>query len=455
VLPEERPLPQSKLFQPAYAESFRCIGPACDDSCCEEWTVHVDRASFEKLRTLPAGPLRELVDENVLRTPGEGDTTESSAAGAFAQIRMTDSHQCPFRSGDRLCQIQTEQGEAYLPRACATYPRVAYAIDGVKQQALLLSCPEAARQVLLNPRLLAPAATSDGPSVPDEVVPGADPLLPYFGPIRDFVLSLLQNRTYPFWQRLFLIGVCSRRFEALASSDLRQSVPQLLGDLGAMVSSGSLHGSMNTLPVDDAQQLELVLRLAGSLLDRSNARPRFNECMQAFMQGVGIGVGVKLESVAARYTEAHDRYYAPFFQKHPHILENYFINAILRSRFPFGRDWVQSGAMPSMAREFALLATQFALVKGLLIGVAGFHREAFSAAHVVQTVQSVSKHFEHHTEFLAQALVTLVECRMDGARGMAILLRNGKSDRAQAGLGATRSMQPQSEPSAAPIAMTA
>lgn len=69
VSPEERRLPHSKLFQPDYSRDFRCIGPACEDSCCAEWTVHVDQSTFEKYQNLPAGPLRTIVEENVLRTP--------------------------------------------------------------------------------------------------------------------------------------------------------------------------------------------------------------------------------------------------------------------------------------------------------------------------------------------------------------------------------------------------
>jgi lysine-N-methylase len=184
---------------------------------------------------------------------------------------------------------------------------------------------------------------------------------------------------------------------------------------------------MNSLPVDHAQQLDLVLLLAGMMLHRSYLRPRFLECVQAFTQGIGNGPGATLESLTACYTAANERYYAPFFQKHPYVLENYLINTIFRSRFPFGRDWAKTGAAPSMTRESALLIAQFALMKGLLIGVAGFHREKFSVGHVVHTVQAASKHFEHHSEFLTRAHALLVEKRMDGQLGLAILLRNEKS----------------------------
>jgi hypothetical protein len=80
--------------------------------------------------------------------------------------------------------------------------------------------------------------------------------------------------------------------------------------------------------------------------------------------------------------------------------------------------------LPSLTSEYALLTAQFALVKGLLIGVAGFYREDFAPVHVVHTMQAASRHFEHHPEFLNLARALLAESGMDGARGLAILLRN-------------------------------
>jgi lysine-N-methylase len=100
-----------------------------------------------------------------------------------------------------------------------------------------------------------------------------------------------------------------------------------------------------------------------------------------------------------------------------------------------------------MAREHALLTAQFALMKGLLIGVAGCHREAFSTDHVVHTVQSASRHFEHHPDFLNQAYALLVESQMDGARGLAILLRNTEVDSSRAAAGDSHTAFPQAKAS--------
>jgi lysine-N-methylase len=414
------------LFKPEYSQSFRCIGPACEDSCCEQWTVHVDQSTFEKFQSLPAGPLRTLIDENVLRSP-EPENAPGGAALAFAQIRMADDAKCPLLSTEGLCRVQQEYGESHLPHMCATYPRAFYSVQGETEKALALSCPEAARLVLLDPHLSLNA--TQGCESPEGVVvtSGNDPWQPHFWPVRDFALTLVRNRDLPLWQRLFLLHLLSSRVDAIAPGDLNEKVPALLSGFTTAIRSGSLLPGMQALTVDHSKQLDVVLRLAGMLLKRSNLRPRFIECIQAFTQGIGNGPSTTFETLTARYVGAYDRYFAPFFLRHPHILENYLINTIFRCRFPFGSEWARNGTVPSMSRESALLIAQFALMKGLLIGVSGFHREEFSTDHVVHTVQAASKHFDHHLDFLKSAHALLVENRMDGAQGLVILARNEES----------------------------
>ncbi len=422
---------QPKPFRPAFAANFRCIGPNCEDTCCQGWAVPIDRAAYEKYRKLPAGPLRTLINASILVTPE--DTANVKPAG-FANIQTTAANQCPLLTEDRLCAIQKEYGAEFLAHACATYPRIVNSAGGIQETALSLSCPEAARLVLLNPNLLQQESPQSGPLKPleeraapfdrGEAAQDVPPFASWFWPIRESVLALVRNRAYPLWQRLFLLGILCRRLDSIARGEYPRKVPAFLDDFAASVASGGLTAAMENLPVDRTAQLDAVLRLAGLLLHRSNVTPRFAECIQAFTTGIGNGPGATLENLAARYSLAHDRYYAPFVTRYPHILENYLINTILRCQFPFGREGMLPGAEPSLTREFALLTAQFALMKGLLIGVVGCHRESFSAEHVVHTVQAASKHFEHHPEFLNLAHQLLVDSQLDGARGLAILLRN-------------------------------
>lgn len=416
---------QSQFIHPTYAESFRCIGSACEDTCCKGWTVVVDREANEKYQRLPASPLRTLISANVVFTPKSPDGGEPAR---FATMRMSDSNQCPLLSENGLCRIQTEYGEQLLPSTCATYPRVVHSIDTVEEKALALSCPEAARLVLLNPDLLnASHRTIKEPPKNQleegDALKGTRSLQRWFLPIRESVLALVRNRVYPLWQRVFLIGILCRQLDMIAT-EAETSIPAFLRDFEATVTSGTLLTAMDAIPVNPGRQLDVVLKLAGMLLQQSNVSPRFAECIRAFTAGIGNGPGATFESLTEHYILAHERFYAPFFERHPHILENYLINTIFRCQFPFGREGMRPDATPSMTREYVQLTAQFALMKGLLIGVAGFHGEMFSTGHVVHTVHTASKHFEHHSEFLSQAHALLVESQMDGPGGSAILLRN-------------------------------
>ncbi|MGD0629724.1 MAG: flagellin lysine-N-methylase [Terracidiphilus sp.] len=412
-------------IHPTYADRFRCIGSDCEDTCCQGWNVPIDQPAWERYQSLPAGPLPDLIRASLVRKP-EVASEPGGAKPLFAIIRMNAANECPMLSADHLCRVQAELGESLLSHACATFPRYVHSLDGVEEKALTLSCPEAARLVLLTPDLLAEPAQTQGPdglTLPRNAVP-AQALPADFWPIRAVVLKLVQDRLYPLWQRLFLMDVLCRRLDSIAQGEINLTVPAFLADFDATVATGTLRPAMAALPIDSGAQLDMVLRLAGLMLHKSNVRPRFAECIKAFTAGIGNGPGATFESLRAQYTQAHDRCYQPFFDRHPHIMENFLVNTILRCQFPFGKTAMRNGTPPSMTREFALLAAQFALMRGLLIGVAGFHGKTFSDAHVVHTVQAASKHFEHHTEFLNLAHALLVEHRMDGARGLAILLRN-------------------------------
>jgi lysine-N-methylase len=434
-------LTQPGLVHPEYAEKFRCIGSTCEDTCCRGWGIPIDREAYEKYRKLPPSPLRNLIQISCLITPKDAVCIDGSGQivpgpEVFAKIRMTDANQCPMLHDDGLCRIQTEYGAEFLANTCASYPRVVHSIDGIEEKALALSCPEAARLVLLDPWLFASSLP-----VPIEATPPhplynprgeGDPagrdgsLLTWFWPIRECVLALVRNRSYELWQRLFLLGIFCRRLDGIAEGERAIAVPAFLREFEASTASGRLRSTieaMETRPSDNALQLEVVLKLAGMLLKDSNILPRFSECVGAFTAGIGNGPEATLESLAAHYALAHGRFYAPFFVRHPHILENYLINTIVRSQFPLPEE-IRNGVRPSMAHEYALLTAQFALMKGLLIGVAGAHGEAFAAEHVVHTVQAASRHFEHHPQFLARAYALLVESRMEDARGLAVLLRN-------------------------------
>jgi lysine-N-methylase len=405
-------------LRPRYANTFRCIGSECEDTCCHGMDVVIDKATYQKYQSTPG--LQPVLQHLVLMT---GNPTDSH----HARIQLSPSYTCPFLATDRLCSIQKQYGEDYLSVACSTYPRVTRRIDGLMEKALLLSCPEAARLVLLNPALLQPDPTVTDRRSPyyrfllmgDQVAhPNGSPHQ-YLWEIRSLTLLLLQDRAYPLWQRLFILGMFCKRLKEIVSAREVGLVPRLLKDYAGIITQGTLRSAMDSIPPQTMQQLGAVLEVIQRHLDLQLADPshiRFRECVQDFLQGIHYDPGSSLETCTPFYAEAHTRYYQPFMQAHPFILENYLINYVFRTRFPFGVN--PHGQDNDPQTEYLQMSIQFAAINGLLIGMAGRYQERFAAEHVVKLIQSFSKAVEHCAKFL-EASNPALAC----AEGMALLLR--------------------------------
>ncbi len=415
-------MPKTRIIHPVYAESFRCIGPTCEDNCCsQDWRVEIDRDTYQKYQTLPAGPLHSLIDSAVFLSP---EDRNEATPDNFAQISVSTASPCPMLSNERLCRIHQELGGSYLPKVCSGYPRRILTIENVDETPLSLSCPEAARLVLLNPHLLEAFDANLSHYLWDDAHTSARPLTYYFWPLREFAINLIRNRSYLLWQRIFLLGSFSRRLGAIVHGELDRSVPALLRDFSAAITSGALRSSMETIPADPALQFDFLLRLVVRHMAGVNRNPRLIETFDAFIQGVGYEREPSLQDQIALYATAHDRYFAPFFLKNPHILENYLLNMIFYRRYPLGLNNAGPDTIFEPEKEIEEMTILFVLIKGLLIGVAGHYQEEFSSQHVIQTVQTGFKHFEHNREFMAEARVLLAEQKLDDVRGLTMLLRN-------------------------------
>ena len=130
----------ARVLRPGYLDAFRCIGSACEDTCCIGWNVHVDHSTYDKYRACSDSDLGPSLHS--LITINEQSTNDDD----YAKIAL-DGAACPFLA-DGLCSIQKRLGEEYLSNMCATYPRVMNRVDDALHQSLDLSCPEAARVVL-------------------------------------------------------------------------------------------------------------------------------------------------------------------------------------------------------------------------------------------------------------------------------------------------------------------
>jgi len=432
--------PRQAYLRPQYVDQFRCIGSACEDTCCMGWSVPIDQATYEKYTAIEA--LKPHLGTTIVLNP------EGAKSFDYARINTTNTSACFFLDEEHLCGIQKRFGPSFLSSTCATYPRAVANISGEEERALNLSCPEAARLTLFHDNLLGSSEVvpqtmgaeryadfvhdfqrlQQAAPIPGDELP-YDPLLA----TREFALLLLADRCYPLWQRLLLLGTVTRQLQALSQGRPEAAfavenpviVAKLLADSATMISQDQLRAAMDAVQLQPAEQLPLILKLLRLRVSQLAISPRFLECLQEFEAGLGTATVTNDEQLLTNFTHAYRSYLRPLLERHPHLLENYLTNYVFRTNYPFGRpaDQPPSENAADASTQHMRLCAQFGILQTMLIGMAAHDREAFDEARVVKLVQSLAKAFEHSISSLREMSTFIAQRNLNNLRGIALLVK--------------------------------
>jgi lysine-N-methylase len=418
-----------KRLQPRSYHAFRCIGADCEDTCCVGWIVNVDKPTYEAYQRCDhpeLGPrLHELVTIN----------TDSTSDDNYARIKL-NGPSCPFFS-EGLCSIQKSLGEDHLSLMCSAYPRVMNVVDDVLQRSLDLSCPEAARVVLLDPEPM---------QFDEEEGPPRDPRLghlsilrtadgksgkpyQYFREIRDFVIWLLQYRAFPLWKRLVILGSLCDQLHAMASAGRSKGTPGILTAYREGVERDLSGPALENHTPQPAAQLELVLELIVGRISSDFTAPPLLACYRKFMESMEWTVESSMDDIGRRYAAAHAQYFEPFLSGHQHMLEHYLVSYVHRTLFPLGPQESTRGlsvhhVASTIRDQYLLMMVHYAIVQTLLIGMAAFHKEEFGPKEAILVIQSYTKAFEHSPSFPERSLKILAGKGLKSCTTLANLIRN-------------------------------
>ena len=124
----------TEIFLSCFA-SFRCIAGACPDTCCAGWEVDLDEDTLRRYHQLP-GALGNEIRSAICQ---EDDYT-------FFRLK---NGQCPFLNKEKLCRLILALGEDSLSVTCREHPRFWEEYGNTRETCLSISCPEAARLLLV------------------------------------------------------------------------------------------------------------------------------------------------------------------------------------------------------------------------------------------------------------------------------------------------------------------
>jgi lysine-N-methylase len=395
-MPALHPHVHLDALTPRYVTRFACAGARCEDNCCTGWRVTVDHKTFVTYKASAHSALRD-------RFAGSVNRVRSNATpGAYATIGQDDTTgECVFLE-DRLCAIQRELGVDKLSNTCSEYPRSQrHTCDGV-EQALTLSCPEAARQALLNADAMdfvvhRAAFRKDALS---KVVRRQGWEEAQLRDVRDFCVQVMLSDGLALWQRLAVLGLFCERLDAAERQRRAISAPALIDEFTQMVTSGAAAAALEDVqPFHDAQA-----RLFFDLwLSRRSRRlsPHQREVHRAVLDGLGLQPDDEGHAATPSATDLTERYsrgvrrLEAALEATPGLIRNYVVNEMFREFFPFA-------TQPTFV-HFQRLLLRFGMVRFLLAARCNTPDGTLPRPEeLAATVQVFCRRFQHDAQFASR-----------------------------------------------------
>lgn len=269
------------VLQPTYMKKFRCIGGACEDSCCVGWRVDIDKEKYLTYKKIQDEELKPLFEKKVNRKHNQ------KSDASYGNIKMNRDGRCPFLDENNLCMIHRKLGEEYLSDTCTYYPRIVNRVDGKFERSATMSCPEIARLALLNPEgIVFEQHEEEESKIKIHSLFDTEGHLflnkpqRYFWEIRLFSLALLQNRKYTLDERLILLGIVYNKLNELKENGNANDIPQLLDIYNQMIEAGDFKEQIEKVPTN----LQIQMRIAKELVDERAVlginNQRYLECLK-------------------------------------------------------------------------------------------------------------------------------------------------------------------------------
>jgi len=378
---------------PRYVERFRCVGAQCGDSCCSGWTVSLDKKTYYTYRQLQHPELSGVMESSIARR--RSGTTES----AYGRIKLkAGSRACPL-TVEGLCSVQKNMNESYLSHTCFSYPRYTRKFGTQYEQALSLSCPEAARLALLAPDafdFIENPATVRTETVAN-IVAKRGLAVELMDEIRILCMKLVRTEGLELWQKLAVLGIFCENLDEMQRKGMHGMIPTLLQNTVTMIEQGDFIAVLEQMPPNHtAQTMVFASFWKGPGFEVNTGvsiSPVQAETVAAIRRGFGTredGSEVSQEDIIPAYV-AGMRRLPEALQATPHLLDHFLLNEMFRELFPF------KGNSPYEA--YLQLIAEYGLLRFMLAAQCNTDGPLPDAAALVRMVHVFYRLFQHDHRF--------------------------------------------------------
>lgn len=375
-----------KIISPSYMEEFQCIGGKCEDNCCIGWDIDIDKETFKKYHKITDENMRKICQKSV-----QNNLNYTNKDLDYGKIKLNKDNRCPLLDENNFCTVHSKLGEDYLSSVCTQFPRVLNKIDDFYEISLDTSCPESARIVLGNPEKIKFKETKD--SINKYTLAGIldtkssefnGTPIKYFKEIRDFSISIIQNRNLKFSTRLYVLGDFLDKLEDTETSKIKQFISKY--DVNAVAKSYRREDMNYVLQVSFFKDIIELLDI-----QNSNDSNKLKDYTSMLLKGYNIEHNENIILNKEKYINAFTKYTEEYIEKYSYIFENYIVNFMYSNLFPFSES-------DSMFDGFIMILFRYSLIRFYLVGKF-LHIETDSTKDIIEFIRVFVKSIEHDTNY--------------------------------------------------------
>ncbi|MCD3298160.1 flagellin lysine-N-methylase, partial [Clostridium botulinum] len=375
-----------RLLQPIYVKNFKCIGKDCEDSCCIGWKIHIDKSTIKKYKNVRNKDLKKRLDKYIKRN------RHSVSDKDYGKIKLLENGDCPFLNSEKLCDIFINLGEDKLSRICTQYPRIYNEVEYDVEKSLTVSCPEAARLVLLSksPMEFEEIQFEEHNVHIDSNVSFKNSnrsieVYKNFWNIRIFIISVLQNRQYSLDERLMILAFFYKEL-----SEENKNVKDLVDEFEVKVAQNLYKDIL--LKFDGNLEIKISM-LIGLLNINIENNIKFADFTKKYLQGLDIQdyEESELEDIKFKYKLIYEKHYKNIMKDNSYILENYLVNYVFQNLMPLSSF--------DLFEECMVMVIYYSIIRIYLLGLREYYNEKFSEEVVVVFLQQFTKTIIHNKRY--------------------------------------------------------
>ncbi len=370
------------ILQITALKQFRCLGDACEDTCCKNWGMQIGAATIAKYEKY-APELLQAVD-----VANDGNIMKRDSCSDFC---------VKYEAG--LCSIHRDYGEDFLGDACNFFPRATRKMGSHILMSAALSCPEIVRLCVINEGVISNGAVNnDADNYYDKVQTANLP-----ESIKDYALSDLSDNDAVAFHQILVQHVLSPNITA------EQALINITTTLDALAMQPTENWAGATpmylkfaqgrmakpqANIADAFNLANILAMLANLTT-NQINPRLTNTINLITQALNVqfdanaGTLILGNDSAEIWQNASEKWLAEWQTPLQPVLKKWLATELALNFFPF------SGLGDDFVQRLTILCVRYATVRLAIIAHHITHNAMPSDVELVVIIQSLARFLDH------------------------------------------------------------